>query len=404
MKLIKLNLFPGTKFVFTLIAMLVWAGSFAQDEQKTRFEIAGNVMTDMGYNFNQINPNYYDVMRPSQLPAYKNEYGADGTSYYGVRQSYFGLNIFTPTRYGELTINFSFDLFGVGSNTGQTAFHLLYAYAELGMLGVGRNWSLFSDIDGYPNTIEYWGPSGLSLARKIQIRFIPLKGENHLAFALEQPGASADEGIYRDRIELSDVEPKFDLPDFTAEFRMTRNWGYVEIAGVIRKIEWVDKGEEPYDLSGKALGWGLNFSTNLKISPKNELIGQTVFGKGIQNLMNDAPTDIGIQNNFDDANQPIKGVALPLVSYSLYLNHQWNQKFTSIAGYSAVYTNNSDGQNPDAFRNGQYASTNLLYYPTKNMTAGIELQWIKRKNFSDGWETSATKIQLSFRYSFMHIF
>lgn len=374
----------------------------AQENNKTRLEISGQAMTDMGYNFNQVNPAYFDVMRPTQLPAYKNEYGSNGNIFFGVRPSMFQVMSFTPTKYGELMIYFAFDMFGSGKNAGETTFHLLYAYAEMGMLGVGRNWSLFSDIDGYPNLIEYWGPVGLSLCKNVQLRFIPLNGKNRLAFSLEQPGASADEGIYSDRIELSDVKPKFNLPDFAAEFRMTRYWGYAEIAAVLRKIEWIDLGNQPYDLSGKAWGWGLNLSSNLRINENNLLLLQCVGGKGIENLMNDAPVDIGIQNNFDNTLQPIKGVALPLFSFSCYLNHRWNKKWSSAAGYSAIHIQNSDGQNPEDFRNGRYASTNLIFTPLEYVMAGLELQWINRQNYSDGWSTSATKIQFSLRYRFHH--
>lgn len=390
------------KFLLTLTAGIIFHWLSAQDEKKTILEISGQIMTDAGYNFNQVNPDYFDVMRPTQLPSYKNEYGTDGNVFFGVRQSMLGFKSFTHTKYGELMIRFAFDLYGVGADAGRTAFHMLYAYAELGMLGVGHNWSLFCDFDGFPNMVEYWGPVGMSLCKNVQIRFIPVQGKNRLAIALERPGASADQGIYRDRIELSDVKPKFNLPDLSAEFRITRKWGYVELAGLLRKIEWVDQGEEPYDLSGKAIGWGFNLSTNLKLGMKDVFIGQAIIGQGIQNYMNDAPTDIGIQNDFSNTTTPVKGVALPLFSFSTYLNHQWNEKFSSMLGYSAIFTDNSDGQNPDAFRKGSYASTNLLYYPAPNITAGIELQWINRENYSDGWKTSATKIQISFRYNFKH--
>jgi len=388
------------KLILTLAASLIFIYLHAQDEKKTVFQISGQVMTDIGYNFNQVNPDYFDVMRPTQLPSYKNEYGTDGNVYFGVRQSMLDFKSFTPTKYGELTTRFTFDLFGVGTDAGRTTFHMLYAYAELGMLGVGHTWSLFCDFDGFPNMVEYWGPVGMSLCKNVQVRFIPLKGANRLAFALERPGASADQGVYRDRIELSDVKPKFNLPDLSGEFRISRDWGYAELAGLVRKIEWVDQGNEPFDLSGKAFGWGFNLSTNLKLGKKDVFIGQAIAGQGIQNYMNDAPTDIGIQNDFGNTNAPIKGVALPLFSFETYLNHRFNEKFTSMLGYSAIYTDNTDGQSADAFRQGRYASTNLLYYPVPNMMAGIELQWINRENYNDGWKTSATKIQFSFRYSF----
>jgi hypothetical protein len=377
---------------------------FAQTEKKTTFEISGQVMTDIGYNFNQINPDYFDVLRPTQLPSYKNEYGTDGNVFFGVRQSMLGFRSFTQTRFGVLTTRIAFDMFGVGADAGRTTFHLLYAYAELGKLGVGHNWSLFCDFDGFPNIVDYWGPVGMSLCKNVQIRFIPFQGKNRLAFALERPGASADEGIYRDRIELSDVAPRFSLPDFTSEFRVTRKWGYAELAGVIRKIEWVDQGQEPYDFSGDAIGWGLSFSSNLKLGKKDVFIGQAIVGQGIQNLMNDAPTDIGIQNDFSNPNAPVKGVALPLFSYVTYLNHQWSDEFSSSLGYSAIHTSNSDGQDSSAFRNGRYASINCLYHLTPSIMAGVELQWINRENYNDGWKSSATKIQFSFRYNFKHDF
>ncbi|WP_319500339.1 DcaP family trimeric outer membrane transporter [uncultured Draconibacterium sp.] len=396
----KLTSLVISAFCLSIALLLTGLQLRAQDENKTRFEISGQVMTDAGYNFQQINPDYFDVMRPTQLPAFKNEYGSNGNVFFGVRQSLFRVQSFTPTQYGELTIHFAFDLFGSGQNAGETNFHLLYAYAELGMLGAGRNWSLFSDIGGFPNMLEYWGPVGLSLCKNVQLRFIPLNGKNRLAFALEQPGASADEGVYADRIELSDVKPRFNLPDFAAEFRMTRNWGYAEIAGVLRKIEWIDQGNEPYDLSGKAWGYGLNLSSNLKLNENNVLLLQTIGGKGIQNLMNDAPTDIGIKNDFSNTLRPVKGVALPLFSYSCYLNHRWNEKWSTAAGWSAIHTQNSDGQQDDAFRNGRYASINLLYTPLASVMAGVELQWIERENYNDGWTSSATKVQFSLRYVF----
>jgi hypothetical protein len=134
------------------------AAFVCQQDFKNVLEISGQAMTDMGYNFNQVNPDYFDVMRPTQLPAFKNQYGPDGTVFYGVRQSMLGLRSLYQTPLGVVNMRFAFDLFGVGKDAGQTTFHLLYAYAELGLLGVGYNWSLFCDFDAFPNIMEYWGP------------------------------------------------------------------------------------------------------------------------------------------------------------------------------------------------------------------------------------------------------
>ncbi|MDZ7614080.1 MAG: DcaP family trimeric outer membrane transporter [Flavobacteriaceae bacterium] len=388
-----------------LLTVVLFAYSlWSQEEKKYLFVMYGQVMTDVGYNTGQVNPDFFDVMRPTQLPSFENEYGLDGNFAFSVRQSRMGFRSYFDTKFGQLETRFEFDLFGVGSNVGQTAFHMLYAYVELGMVGAGHHWSLFSDVDGFPNTLEYWGPSGLSLCKNVQIRFMPLKGETRLSFALENPGGSRDEGIYTDRIELDDVKARFRLPDFTAECRVTKDWGYVELAGVIRRIQWEDLGNDQYDLTGSATGWGVNLSTNLIFGEKNIFRGQAVHGEGIQNLMNDATTDIGIQNNFDNPVSPVKGVALPITGFSAYLDRKWNDDFTSSIGYSTVIIENSDAQAPSAYHKGHYASVNLLYYPIKNVTAGMELIWIDRENNEDGWTDSSTKIQISLRYSFLHSF
>jgi seryl-tRNA synthetase len=47
----------------------------------------GFVMMDSGFNFGAINPDWFDVERPTQLPALQGEYGADGNAFSGVRLS-----------------------------------------------------------------------------------------------------------------------------------------------------------------------------------------------------------------------------------------------------------------------------------------------------------------------------
>lgn len=389
----------------TIICLLLINFSYGQDiDSKKSMEIYGFIMTDIGYNFNQIQSDWYDVVRPTKLPAFENEYGVDGSYYASVRQTRLGFKNYFDTGIGELKTQFEFELFGTGVDAGQTTFRLRHAYAELGKFGAGQTWSPFMDIDVFPNTLEYWGPSGMVFFRNIQIRYMPIQGDTRLTIALERPGASADQGLYANRIELQGVNARFPLPDLSAEYRYGAKWGYVELAGILRKIEWKDQNNDQYDLSGSAVGWGLNLSTNLKFSKSDVFRGQIVYGEGIENYMNDAPVDIGIENNPGNATKPVKGVVLPLLGVVAFLDHSWNEKFTSSVGYSMIDIDNSDGQTNDAFKKGQYIIGNVLYSPAKNCLAGAEFQWGNRDNFRDGWSTSITKIQLSFKYNFSEVF
>ena len=115
-----------------MLALTVWlttgiahAQTPAQpaDDQKPRLEIYGHVMLDTGFQFKQNDPDYFDVLRTSVLPASENEFGKDGRFFSSVRQSRLGIRTFAPTALGELRTTFEFDLFGVGVDAGQTTFH-----------------------------------------------------------------------------------------------------------------------------------------------------------------------------------------------------------------------------------------------------------------------------------------
>jgi hypothetical protein len=373
----------------------------AKAEPKPRMDIYGAAMLDMGYDFDQNDPNWFDVLRPTKLPAYADQFGRDGHFFAGVRQSRLGVKGYIPTGLGEIKTIFEFELFGTGVDAGQTTFRLRHAWGELGHFGAGQTWSPFMDPDVFPNSIEYWGPNGMVFFRNVQFRWMPLIGDTSVSIAIERPGASADQGDYAGRIELQNIKARFPLPDLSANVRKSGKWGHVQLAGILRRMQWDDMLQDQFQLSGKATGWGLNLSTNLKVQ-KDTIRASVVYGEGIQNYMNDAPVDVGIQNNFSNPVTPILGKALPILGIVAFYDRTWNDKWTSSIGYSLVDIKNSDGQAPDAFKRGHYALANFLYYPTPNLFLGPEVQWGKRENYKDGFTSDDVRIQFSVKYSFKY--
>lgn len=303
-----------------------------ETERKSSIDIYGFVMLDSGYDFKQENRNWFDVLRPTQLPSYQGEYAPNGNVFASVRQTRFGVKSSTPTAVGDLNTIFEFELFGTGVDAGQTTFRLRHAYGELGQFGAGQTWSPFMDIDVFPNSLEYWGPNGMVFFRNVQIRWMPLRSsKGRITFAVERPGASADQGVYADRIELQGVKPRFNLPDFSWQARMIRDWGYLQLAGIVRKIGWVDTNNAVPNLGGHAVGWGLNLSSNLNLGTKDIAKLEVVYGAGAENYMNDAPVDVGIKNTGSPA-APIRGVALPMLGIVSFLDHNWSEHFSSSIG------------------------------------------------------------------------
>ncbi|GJQ40787.1 MAG: hypothetical protein JETCAE03_02850 [Ignavibacteriaceae bacterium] len=394
----------------TIIIAAIAVNLQAQD--KNWFQVYGFAMTDIGYDFKQIHPDWYDVVRPTKLPTYENEYGTDGNAYFSVRQTRFGVKSSTQTGLGELFTQFEWELFGTGVDAGQTTIRLRHAYGELGCIGVGQYWSPFMDIDVFPNTVEYWGPNGMAFFRNIQFRYMPIKGDTRLTFALERPGASADGGVYSEILQEQNIDAQFPVPDFSAEYRSAHDWGYVELAGIVRYMKWKDQGADSIDLSGDAIGWGLNLSSNIKITQNDIARLSVLYGAGVQNYMNDATVDVGIETT-NDPEKPVKGVAIPLLGVVAFLEHNWSDKFATAIGYSMLSMDNTNGQSYGAFKMGNYAIGNLIYYPVENVMMVAELQYGNRDNFNNleaGQEypeeylktSDILKLQFSFKYNFSH--
>ena len=364
-------------------------------------DIYGFAMLDMGYQAEQGNPDWFDVLRPTRLPSFKHEFGQDGHNFAGFRQSRLGVKTTTPTGHGDLKTTFEFDLFGVGVDAGQTTFRLRDVWGEFGHFGAGQTDSLFMDGSTFPNQLEYWGPNGMVYFKNVQFRFTPIQGANELAFAAERPGASGDAGIFANRIALQNVQGHFPAPDLSTHFRATRGWGHVQIAAIWREIEWDDVLDDQFDLSGRGTGWGVNTTSNLKFGKDTLHLG-AVYGDGVENYMNDAPIDVGVRTNFLNPRTPVLGEVLPLLGLMAFYDRTWSDKWTSSAGYSRLRIDTSNAQKASDFRLGQYALGNLLYYPVENVMFGGEVQWGRRDNNADGFRADDYRIQFSFRYNFSY--
>jgi DcaP outer membrane protein len=373
-----------------------------EDETKKGLDIYGFAMLDLGYEVNQIDPDWFDVMRPTKLPASPDQFGHDGRLYAGVRQSRFGVKGYLPTPVGELKTIFEFELFGVGVDAGQTTFRLRHAWGELKHFGAGQSWSPFMDPDVFPNSLEYWGPNGMVFFRNVQFRWMPVNNGNHQVwFALERPGASGDPGTLAGRNELQNVRGRFPAPDMSARVRYGAERDYLQIAGIGRYIAWDQLNPGLIDLSNHTWGWGVNVSANAAgLGPKDVLKLEATYGHGIENYMNDAPVDIAPIPNRGNPRKPITGEPLPVFGMLAFYDRYWSDKWSSSGGYSLLKIDNTILQTPSSFRRGQYALINLLHYPAKNVMVGGEFQWGRRSNFADGFEVNDYKIQFGARYNF----
>ena len=380
----------------------------AEDTGKS-FEIYGFAMLDAIQDTKRVNPDWMDAFRPSKIATPEGQYGSNGQSSISVKQSRLGVKGQMPT--GEdgspVTFKLEFDFFGVGADAGQTTIRLRHAYGEWKQLLAGQTNTLFMDGDVFPNTIDYWGPSGMVFFRVPQVRWTPYRTDSdNFAMALEHASNDVDAGNIRliEGFEEANVRGTRVAPDFTARWRHDEKWGHVQVAGMLRDIAYEYQPVPGPDWTKKSkTGWGVNLSGHINVLEKDKIMLQVVHGDGIATYMNDGGMDLAPSAVFDPASPTptLSAEAVPLTGIVAYYDHYWNSQFSSSIGYSQTEVTNTNfqSQTDNVFHKGQYASGNLLWYPAKNVMIGGELLWGKRTN-NIGQTGDDVRFQFSVKYDF----
>ena len=238
----------------------------AKPSDRLSAEVYGFAMADAIYDFKRVDPNWEDTLRVTTIPTQSGAYGNDGDFLFSVRQSRLGVR----GGYGDdVTYILEGELFGVGSDQGQTTLRVRHAWATYKDFGMGQYWSNFMDIGIFPNTIDYWGPTGMVFYRNKQARYSFPMGDDMFAVSLENPSTALSVGQFRDTDNCnlpnpapdcesvdSTAETVFqsynDLPDLTASYLGSGDFGHYKVAGIVRKLgyERLDNGNKDYEV-----GW-----------------------------------------------------------------------------------------------------------------------------------------------------
>ena len=363
-------------------------------ESKTSYDFYGFVQLDAIYDFNRMVPAWKDSLRPSKICSGEVGCGSDGETIFSVRQTRFGVSTVTQSDIGEIKGKLEFELYGVGSDEGKTTPRLRHAYFEVGSFLAGQTWSTFMDIDVFPNTIEYWGPPGMVFWRNIQLRWTPIRDKNSsFSIALEQPSSAIDQG------KGSPIDPslgfsgKTELPDLTAHWRTSGDWGHAQVGGILREVSIETSTTAGGEPSASETGYGINLSGSLKTGAKGTVKAQLAYGDAIASYFNDGGIDVASSGTGTGPD------ILSILGWLLFYDHSWDVKWSSSIGWGGVDQDNSAGQNGDAFTGSQYGLVNLLHYPVKEIMLGGELQYGEYEH-KDGKTLDDTRMQFSAKYMF----
>jgi hypothetical protein len=332
------------------------------------FTFGGYVKADLIHDFNPIgSPDFFDV---SKIPTD----GSKGeATRFNVKETRLKLDVKHPEK--GLRAYVETDFYGSGGS-----FRIRHAFVEYKGLLAGQTWSNFMDENIIPATLDFEKPAAYAFARHGMIRYKhDLTDNMYIGIALEESKSTGQAPPEAGNFENH-------LPDFTGRFRITEDWGHIQVSAFLASIRYryTAGGTDDITLYGGNLSGQFNF---LK---KDKIIYQAVYGPGTGRYRGGQSVGLDQNGNLE---------ALTDFGLTLGVEHHWNDKFSSLLVYNYGKIENKEGQIASAFESGTYFAANLLYNVMKGTFVGLEYLRGKRQDF-DGADGSANRLQFSVRYSF----
>ncbi len=174
---------------------------------------------------------------------------------------------------------------------------------------------------------------------------------------------------------------------------MDRDWGHVRAAGILRQVGYQNTLTPDGNPSGTKTGYGLNLTGTLKVFGKSQLNGGLVVGRGHCQLHERRRCRPGAgpgSARRDGALLRLAGLLQPLVERPV------EQRDRLLAAPAGQHRRTDRHRLP---QRGSYGNVNVLYYPWKNVTTGLEFVWgeLEQKN---GQSATDYRLQFSTKVAF----
>jgi len=360
-------------------------GFFHIPGTRTYMKFGGFVKTDLFYDLNYAGT-YYGAYVPSSFPSSTTPHSENSTV--SMRPTRFTWE----TRQGtldnsgnEVKVYFEFDFL---SNYDRNSIRLRQFYGQYKNFLAGQAWSAFADPDAFPDTLEFEGPPGIIAARFPQFRYTqPLSKHHSIGVSIEKSGTDTP---FSTQFGVPIGTSKF--PDLIGFYRYENSHGHLHTAALFRNVGGMVPNEQVLNLARHTGAYGMSMS-GVWGSPKDNVVFQLVFGKGISNYYNDnfgLGTDVGFA-----ANGHL--VATPTGSGQFGYTHNWTKVLRSTVSYGYLRINSPAGDPDTTYHVSNYATVNFIVQPTIRYLFGAEYIYgsLERK---DGFKWVAPRIQASVTY------
>lgn len=334
-----------------------------------------------------------DLFVPSSIPVRGQPFYDSGwRTNLSARQSLFRMDFRRDTDYGTLKVVYKNNFFGSGS--GDMPYNMQLFYGELDndryTLLAGYNISAFTDIDVFPNTLDYEGPNSFTFKYGPQIRFSPVlyrSGDSKLTLPLSMEKPNAD------ITAIGNYSPYSRLADFTAGLRWQAAHWHIQWSNLFRNLGMQD-GDTGKTQRTKAFATQLTGSTAL--FERDSAQGWVSNGHGYANFLQDI-SGLGL-----DAAFTRNGVlrAIRARGWGVGYTHGWTDSLSSSASYGYLRVSPTSDMliNRDELpKSTKFASLNLAWQFSQRAMLGIEYLWGQNILLTDA-RGQGQRVQTTLRY------
>lgn len=258
-----------------------------------------------------------------------------------------------------------------------------HAYVEVDCLLAGQTWSVFTDPNGIPRTLDFESPIAFITQRQAQFRFTEqITDDLKWAFSIENPTTTVDDIV----TTTIPGQPEQPIPDLVTHLKYKTDVIELFWSGLFRDLVY----QPDVGPAQERFGWATNFVGILYPTNQDKLIGQIVFGDGLGRYR--SGSDLGLVT-------PTTVDAVSLLGGCAAIEHQWTETLSSTGTYSFAYRRGTDVDPPDTLRYSNYLAINLIWEFIENTTMGVEYLYGNNEEQGDAFGY-ANRIQASVQYNF----
>ncbi len=305
-----------------------------------------------------------------------------------ARQSRLFFKTSTPTDRGDLGTYLEFDLFGASGNesvSNSNNLRVRHAYGTLGGWLFGQTWTTFSDVDAYPETVDFGGTVGQIFVRQAQVRWTQAFADGEWSIALENPETVAS--VPGGAAFRADDDR---LPDLTSKIRLNTAAGRYSIAGLVRQVR-VDSAANPAARSQK-LGAAIGANGIVPFGATDDLRFSAYLGNALGRYTAGYFTD-GVLTADGRLQLPRQWIAA--VSY----RHFWAPTVRSTLALSKLASEHTSAVAGAVNKNAESAHLNVMWSPFTRTNFGLEYIYARRET-QDGQSGKLNRLQASAQYVF----